>query len=307
MILFSDVEIDRERREIRREGNLVPVQPQVFDLLVYVITNHQRVVTRDDLIEHVWHGRIVSESTLSSRINAARKAVGDNGFDQRLIVTVHGRGIRFIGIPRSDNTASMTAQPGRPNVEKANLYLPAFSGTCPLNIIDELQDILTSGFTGEPLYALIPAAPGDDNSVPGYHLNGVFRQTGDQIYLSVKLSNVETSSLIWAEQFDFPNAGDAMTLSRIADKIIGRTYADLHLDRTRQAKAKDDEQSGATELYYKSRGLIRTRVPADNFAAEKLVRRSIGLAPELFGGHMGLALIYLSRASEVVARFRTSS
>ena len=83
--LFDDFALDLDRRELRRGGAPVPVEPQVFDLVAYLIRNRDRVVTKDDLLEGVWGGRIVSESTLGSRINAARTALGDNGEDQRLI------------------------------------------------------------------------------------------------------------------------------------------------------------------------------------------------------------------------------
>ena len=77
------------------------VEPQVFDLLVYLVRNRDRVVSKDDLIASVWGGRIVSESTLTSRINAARKAVGDSGEDQKLIRTVARRGLRFVADVRT--------------------------------------------------------------------------------------------------------------------------------------------------------------------------------------------------------------
>jgi len=88
--------LDIHRRELRHGSELVPVEPQVFDLLVYLIHNRDRVVSKDDLIAAVWGGRIVSDSTLTSRINAARKAVGDTGGEQRLIRTVARKGIRFV-------------------------------------------------------------------------------------------------------------------------------------------------------------------------------------------------------------------
>jgi DNA-binding winged helix-turn-helix (wHTH) protein len=93
---FAGFCLDTDRRELRRGEDLAPVEPQVFDLLVYLIGNRDRVVTKDDLIEGVWGGRIVSESTLTSRINAARKAVGDSGAEQALIRTVARKGLRFV-------------------------------------------------------------------------------------------------------------------------------------------------------------------------------------------------------------------
>jgi DNA-binding winged helix-turn-helix (wHTH) protein len=89
--------LDAERRELRRSGEPVALEPQVFDMLVYLIRERHHVVTKDDLMETVWGGRIVSESTLTTRINAARKAIGDSGEAQRLIRTFPRKGIRFVG------------------------------------------------------------------------------------------------------------------------------------------------------------------------------------------------------------------
>jgi DNA-binding winged helix-turn-helix (wHTH) protein len=77
--LFDDCVLDLERRELRRGGDLVAVEPQVFDVLVHLIRNRTRVVSKDDLLEAVWQGRIVSDSALANRINAARAALGDSG------------------------------------------------------------------------------------------------------------------------------------------------------------------------------------------------------------------------------------
>jgi TolB-like protein/DNA-binding winged helix-turn-helix (wHTH) protein len=93
---FESYILDTDRRELRRGTEMVALEPQVFDLLVYLIRNRDRVVSKDDLIASVWGGRIVSDSTLTSRINAARKAVGDSGAEQRVIRTAPRKGIRFI-------------------------------------------------------------------------------------------------------------------------------------------------------------------------------------------------------------------
>jgi len=95
--LFGSYSLDVARRELRRGAELVPVEPQVFDLLVHLVRHRDRVVSKDDLIESVWGGRIVSDSTLASRINAARRAVGDSGERQELIRTVARKGVRFVG------------------------------------------------------------------------------------------------------------------------------------------------------------------------------------------------------------------
>src|SRR3954462_12774663 len=110
--VFTDQVLDVGRRELRRGSKAVAVEPQVFDLLVYLLENRERVVSKDDLIASVWPGRIVSESTLTSRINAARKAVGDSGGEQRLIRTIPRKGLRFIGDVRLEPNAPASVRTG---------------------------------------------------------------------------------------------------------------------------------------------------------------------------------------------------
>jgi DNA-binding winged helix-turn-helix (wHTH) protein len=124
---FGDCEIDLERRELWRGKHAVHVEPQVFDLLVYLVQNRDRVVSKDDLIASVWDGRIVSESTLTSRINAARTAVGDTGREQQLIRTIPRKGLRFIGImhTKTDDNRLTKADPPSDGVhEPARPALP---------------------------------------------------------------------------------------------------------------------------------------------------------------------------------------
>ena len=94
---FDNQTLDIERRELLRDGAPIPVQPQVFDLLVYLVQNRDRVVSKEDLIGLVWGGRTVSDSTFNSRVNAARTAIGDSGKDQKLIRTISRKGLRFVG------------------------------------------------------------------------------------------------------------------------------------------------------------------------------------------------------------------
>jgi TolB-like protein/DNA-binding winged helix-turn-helix (wHTH) protein len=94
---FSEFEIDPNRQEVRRAGESVHIEPQVFDLLVHLVRNRDRIVSKDELIETIWNGRVISEAALSSRINGARRALGDSGNDQIFIKTLHKRGFRFVG------------------------------------------------------------------------------------------------------------------------------------------------------------------------------------------------------------------
>ena len=117
--LFDRYSLDVARRELRRDGAAIPVEPQVFDLLLYLLRHRDRVVTRDDLLAHVWRGRIVSESTLSSRVTFLRQAVGDTGKTQRLIRTVARNGVRFVGEVRERPDAAPLETPAAALAEAA--------------------------------------------------------------------------------------------------------------------------------------------------------------------------------------------
>jgi DNA-binding winged helix-turn-helix (wHTH) protein/pimeloyl-ACP methyl ester carboxylesterase len=129
---FDDFTLDCERRELRTHGAAVPVEPQVFDLLVYLIENRDRVVSKDDLIASVWSGRIVSDSTLDSRINAVRKALGDSGEHQRLVRTIARKGFRFVGEveagPAAKPAAKTAAAPARPTLNQEVHFCTAPDG-----------------------------------------------------------------------------------------------------------------------------------------------------------------------------------
>src|ERR1700728_2784689 len=122
--MFADCVLDTGRRELSRGSELVAVGPQVFDLIIHLIENRDRVVSKDQLFDVIWRGRAVSESTLTSHVNFARRAIGDTGEDQRLIRTIPRKGFRFVGdvreVPsRSSATSSV--------VETASGHLGATS------------------------------------------------------------------------------------------------------------------------------------------------------------------------------------
>jgi DNA-binding winged helix-turn-helix (wHTH) protein/pimeloyl-ACP methyl ester carboxylesterase len=109
--VFEDFCLDAGRRELRRGSELVSIEPLVFDLLEFLLRTRDRVVSKDNLIASVWHGRIVSESTLTSRMNAARQALGDSGQQQRLIRTISRKGFRFVGEVRELEHRQMNGPP----------------------------------------------------------------------------------------------------------------------------------------------------------------------------------------------------
>ena len=106
---FEDCALDTDRRELRRGPDVVPTTPQVLDLLEYLIRSRDRVVSKDDLVNAIWNGRIVSDAALTTRLNAVRRAIGDSGEQQRLIKTFPRKGFRFVGAVHDEDRRSGTA------------------------------------------------------------------------------------------------------------------------------------------------------------------------------------------------------
>src|SRR6476646_9475808 len=106
---FEDCALDTDRRELRRGPAVVPTTPQVLDLLEYLLRSRDRVVSKDDLVNALWNGRIVSDAALTTRLNAVRRAIGDSGERQRLIKTFRRRGLRCVGALHDEDRRPGTA------------------------------------------------------------------------------------------------------------------------------------------------------------------------------------------------------
>jgi adenylate cyclase len=235
---FADHTVDLDRRELRRGSELVPVEPQVFDLLTYLIQNRDRVVSKDDLIASVWGGRIVSESTLTSRINAARKAVCDNGEQQRLIRTIARKGIRFVaevsesaGPPATMVTADASrvapSSSAASRAEDNSLPLPDKPSVAVLPFLnmsgDPEQEYFAEGIAEDiitelsRMSALFVVARNSSFTYSGrssdleqvgcelgvrYIVEGTVRRRGGRIRVTANLIEAETGKNLWAERYD---------------------------------------------------------------------------------------------------------
>ena len=239
--LFEGYSLDTERRELRRGTNLISIEPQVFDVLVFLIRNRTRVVSRDDLIAEVWNGRIVSESALYSRITAARQAVGDTGEAQRLIRTVARKGLRFVADVREAHASELnppvsrqsppypigpmtSAAPtqDRPAISRdrgppAVVVMPFdnLSGSGDDYLVDGLVDEITSALSRVRDFCVIARQSAlaykgrlvdarDVNKDLGarYVVEGTVRRDGDRLRISVKLVDAETCNQLWSERYD---------------------------------------------------------------------------------------------------------
>src|SRR5262245_48078746 len=106
---FEEYALDTDRRELQRGPDVVPTPPQVFDLLEYLIRSRDCVVSKDDLVNAIWNGRIVSDAALTTRLNAVRRAIGDSGEEQRLIKILPRKGVRFVGAVHAEDQSSAIA------------------------------------------------------------------------------------------------------------------------------------------------------------------------------------------------------
>src|SRR6516164_2624622 len=149
--LFGDCILDPTRRELTRAGEAIHVEPQVFDVLLHLIRNRERVVSKDDLLAAVWGGRIVSESTLNSRINTARRIIGDSGEHQHFISTIARRGFRFGGrcAARADRLKAQRREPRSAAVAPTEPEQP-------YGLEGDRQTSLGERFGGKPTVVLLP-------------------------------------------------------------------------------------------------------------------------------------------------------
>ena len=153
---FSDFEIDLSQHELRREGVSVHIEPQVFDLIVHLVRNHDRVVSKDELINSVWSGRVISEAAFSSRINGARRALGDNGTDQLFIRTLHRRGFRFVGDVQAVTQSDAAAVRLAPDVAATSVSPSAAISTELSRLDDIVSEAVKAEAVTRPSIAVLP-------------------------------------------------------------------------------------------------------------------------------------------------------
>jgi TolB-like protein/tetratricopeptide (TPR) repeat protein len=239
--LFEEYVFDTKRRELHRGAAAISVTPQVFDLLYYLIQNRQHVVSKSDLINAIWNGRIVSDSALTTRLNAARIAIGDSGDEQRLIKTLPRKGFRFVGaIREAQERAGETVVDNQDKLQKPDVALPGKPSIAVLpfeNMSGEPeQEYFTDGMVEEIITALsrfkslFVIARHSSFTFKGravdikevgrglgvrYILEGSVRKASGKVRITGQLVDAVTGAHLWADRFE----GDLTDVFALQDEV----------------------------------------------------------------------------------------
>ena len=309
LYLFEDFELDTDRRELHRAAKAVAVEPKVFDLLVWVIRNRQHVVSKDDLVAAVWHGRIVSESALTTCINAARTALGDSGETQRLIKTLPRKGIRFIGIVREEERtpaaavlAHATPEPAQPSLSAPSIAVLPFTNLSG----DPEQEYFSDGITEDIItdlsrfHALLVIARNSSFAFKGkpakvqdiarelgvaYIVEGSVRRASDRVRITAQLIDAGTGNHLWAERYD-REMRDIFALQdevaqSVASAVSGRVEA---AGRDRAVRLSENELE-SYDLLLRAKALMSKYSRAGNEQALARAERAVELDPTSARAH----------------------
>src|SRR3984885_7682007 len=315
---FGDYDIDVERRELRRAKAPVHVEPQVFALLVYLVNNRDRVVSKDDLIASVWGGRIVSDSTLTSRINAVRNAVGDSGEDKKLIRTIARKGFRFVGAvhmqPGGEEPAHFINPPPNEIQEQSRpaLPLPDRPAIAVLPFInmsgDSEQEYFSDGISEDIITALsklrwffviarnssfiykgkaVHMKQVAEELGVGYVVEGSVRKAGNSVRITVQLNDVATGSHIWAERYDRSIADVFAVQDEITEAIVAAIEPQVYAAESFRAKRKSPDSMDAWDLVMRALSHYWRVTRQDNVVAQALLEKATAIDPS-YGQALGV-------------------
>ena len=323
---FEDCLLDDERRELTLRGQPVSIGPQVFDLLLYLVLHHDRVVSKDELLRAVWSGRIVSESTVASHINAVRKAIEDTGSQQRLLRTVARKGFRFVGELREGGTRPASLPPGPSGGDDdGRTALPALVlPDKPSIAVLPFQNL--SGDTGQAYFAdgvvediitalsrvrwlfviarntsfayqrtqVDPRTVGRELGVR-YVLEGSVRKAGNRVRITGQLIDASTGTHLWAERFE-GTLDDIFELqAEVAENVVGAISPQLERAEIERAKRKPTQSLDAYDYYLRGVANLHSGSRARIEEALRQFNRAIELDPEYGSAYGAAAWCYVWR------------
>ena len=306
---FENYSLDTDRRELRCGDSLVSLQPQVFDLLEYLIRNRARVASKDDLIANVWGGRIVSESALTTRINAARSAIGDTGDEQRLIRTVSRKGVRFVATVAEDRPAAAPPPPGageesppldcadRPSI--AVLPFQNMSGDPEQEYFADgmVEEIITglsrtkwvsvTSRNSTFIYKNQAIAAQDVAAKFGvrYVLEGSVRKSANRVRITTQLIDAKADVHLWADQYDRVIEDVFAVQDEITMRVIGAIEPSLRKAEIDRVRRQRPHNLSAYDLVLRSLPSVFAQMPKDAAVAIPLLEGAVKLQPDYGAAH----------------------
>ncbi|BAO70206.1 transcriptional regulator [Bordetella bronchiseptica] len=303
-LAFDDCLLDLDRRELTRASRAVATAPQVFDLLAYLLANRERVVDRDELIQAVWNGRIVSESTLASHINAVRTAVGDSGQRQAVVRTVPRKGFRFVAEVRTDAPApaGMARTPAPPATAPALPAKPSIAVLPFVNLsADPEQDYLADGVVEDIIAALsqyrwlFVVARNSSFTYKGravnvrqvgrelgvrYVLEGSWRKERNRVRITGQLIDAASGAHHWADRYEGVLDDIFALQDQITENVVGAIAPQLERAEIERARRKPTDSLDAYDYYLRGMACAHqgTRQAAEQ--ALPLFHRAIACDPE---------------------------
>lgn len=321
MYEFEEYVLDLDKRELRSRDALMPVEPQVFDLIVYLVRNRDRVVGKDDLIEHVWGGRIVSESTLTSRISAARRALDDTARPYRLVRTVSRRGVRFVGnvterealnarLP-TIGTLKVSSDIPRQLSEKPSIAVLPFANMSgdpeQAYFSDGITEDIITGISRLHWFFVIGRSStfvykGDGVDVSEvarnlgvqYVLEGSVRKSGDRVRVTCQLLEGAGGKHIWSDRYD----RDLTDIFAVQDEIAASAAAAME-PRLLSAEAlrsqgRSAQDLSAWELVARAMQHYRRMTRSESALATGLLRSAVERHSDYGPAHSMLAFVLLA-------------
>jgi TolB-like protein/Tfp pilus assembly protein PilF len=304
--LFAGHTLDTDTRELCRSGTLIAIQPQVFDLLTYLVQNRARVVSKDDLLSALWDGRIVADSTLATHINAARRAIGDSGEEQALIRTFARKGVRFVGkvqsLPAGGDPAPGAAATNSPLPAVPRSDRPVIAVLPFVNMSDEPgQEYFSDGISEDIITALsklrwfLVIARNSSFSYKGravhikelaeelgvdYVVEGSVRKERERVRITAQLIDAATKGHLWAERYDRDVADVFAVQDEITEAIVATIEPQLYAAENFRAQRKAPENLDAWDLVMRALSHFWRMTREDNLAAQKLLEQAIAIDPD---------------------------
>jgi TolB-like protein/Tfp pilus assembly protein PilF len=294
------------------------VEPQVFDLLEFLIRNRDRIVSRDDLLAAVWNGRIVSESTLASRINAARTAIGDNGEDQRLIRTVLRKGIRFVGAVREEQNPGVATTGAAAEQRRSVLPLPDKPSIAVLPFSDMSgdpeQDYFADGICEDIITGLsklrwfFVIARNSSFTYKGkvvdirqvgrelgvrYVLEGSVRKGGSRVRVAVQLIDAATGKHLWADRYDRDLTDIFALQDEITEKAVAAIEPKLLEAEGIRSQNRSPEDLDAWDMLIRANSLFWRLTKDESQAAIAILKQVVERHPFYAPAHSMLAFVLL--------------